>query len=490
MTSVVLTPFSTAWDDERAASAGTAQTAAVADPFIPIYRRGDRVVAWMVVAHLVLAGLLAPVYDTWLVTAVVGIGGAALYYLCMGFAGGRFVTRNVAGLALQTFCALHIYQMRGLAEMHFFFFTAVTAMIVYQDWRAMWLGVLAIIAQHILFSLWHNSGVHPGGQHFFEPDRVSLLKISFHFGIALVQVAFAAWCAHILRKSTERSFALAAANERLQEWEGQLETHNDWLVDRAASLEEKLRQSQKMDAIGKLAGGVAHDFNNILMLIRLHADLALAPGRGEGARRADIENIRRDADNAEQLTRRLLTLGRRQVLAPSAIELNAAIGNLSEVIRRLVGDKVEVSIVAGPDLASIWADAGQIQQVLLNLTVNARDAMPNGGRLTITTANVTARQARPSPAGKPVPPGDCVLLTVEDTGVGMAEDVRARIFEPFFTTKEVTQGSGLGLATVEDIVKQSGGHVWVQSEPGAGTTFKLLFPTHQPTGNSSATCSV
>ena len=421
MTSVVVAPFSSAWRDESAPSTANAQAVAVADPFTPIYRRGDLVVAWLVAAHLVLAALLAPVYDTWPVAAIVGIGAATMYYVCMAFAGGRFVTRNVAGLVLQTFCALHIYQMRGMAEMHFFFFTAVTAMIVYQDWRAMWLGVLAIIAQHTLFSVWHNEGVHPGGMAFFEPSRVSLAKIGFHFGIALVQVAFAAWCAHIWRSATERSFALDAAKEAL-------EKSNERLAQRAASLEDQLRESRKLDAVGKLAGGVAHDFKTLLMVIQSHAEFALSPAETESMRRADLEQIRRAAETGTQLSRQLLTLGQKQALDPRRVDLNVTIGDTAQMIRRLAGAKVDVSVVTGRDLAGIWVDPGQILQVLLNLVVNASDAMPRGGRLRIETANVHFGHGFHGTPFTVIPPGEYVMLAVEDTGVGMSEDTRAQIF--------------------------------------------------------------
>src|SRR4051812_40286888 len=323
----------------------------------------------MIAAHLVLASFLAPVYDTWRVAAIVGVGSAALYYFCMRFAGGSFLTRNMAGLVLQAFCALHIYQMRGLAEMHFFFFTAVTAMIIYQDWRAMWLGVFAIIAQHSLFSFWHNEGVHPGGMAFFEPDRVSLLKIAFHFGIALAQVAFAAWCAHVWRSSTERSIALARTNERMLEREDALEKSNQRLAERAASLEDQLRQSHAMDAVGRAAGGIAHDFNNLLTVIQSHAEFALSPAQPETTRQADLEQIRRAADRAAELARQLLAVGRTQSAGPGDVDLNAVVSDTLGTIGRILGDKIDVAVVAGTELDAVWANPGHLQQMLLKLVV-------------------------------------------------------------------------------------------------------------------------
>jgi two-component system cell cycle sensor histidine kinase/response regulator CckA len=476
MTAVLGAPFSTAWRGEETRSATISQSAAVADPFFPIYKRGDRVMAWMVAAHLVLAACLAPVNSTWYVTAGVGIGAAALYYLCMVFAGGRFITRNVAGLTLMTFCALHIYQMGGMAEMHFFFFTAVTAMIIYQDWRSMWLGVFAIIIQHSIFCYWHNQGVHPGGMKFFEPMHVSLTKLGFHFGIALVQTAFAAWCARIWRLNSERTFALVAANERLQADEDRLERNNGWLTQRASTLEEQLRESQKMDVVGRLAGGVAHDFNNLLTVIQAHAEFAGSDQASDAARKADIDGILQATHSGARLTRQLLTIGRKQVVAPASIDLNEIVTENIEMIRRLAGKDIAITHDVSPDLGHIWADPQQLQQVLLNLVINARDAMPAGGRLRLHTAKVAVGEGTASATEAAIPAGEYVMLTVEDSGTGMTAEVRAHIFEPFFTTKTLGRGTGLGLATVQEVLRQANGHIGVESQPGIGTTFKVFFP--------------
>jgi PAS domain S-box-containing protein len=242
-------------------------------------------------------------------------------------------------------------------------------------------------------------------------------------------------------------------------------------------LEEQFRQSQKMDAVGRLAGGVAHDFNNLLTVIQAHAEFALA-GESEDERRADIEEIRRTAESAARLTRQLLTFSRKQTLSPTAIDLNDAIAGMLGMVRRLIGDNIEVVVSAGTDLAEIWADPGQIQQILLNLAVNARDAMPSGGVLRFETANISVGEGYMGAAASTIPPGDYVMLAVQDTGIGMTEEVRSRVFEPFFTTKQPGHGTGLGLSTVYGIVRQSQGHIWVYSEPGMGTAFKVLFPPH------------
>jgi PAS domain S-box-containing protein len=243
-------------------------------------------------------------------------------------------------------------------------------------------------------------------------------------------------------------------------------------------LEEQFRQSQKMDAVGRLAGGVAHDFNNLLTVIQAHAEFALSGTDSEEERRRDIEEIKKTAENAARLTRQLLTFSRKQAVTPANLDLNDAIAGMLGMVKRLIGDNIEVVTVAGKDLSSIWADPGQIQQVLLNLAVNARDAMPDGGVLRFETANIHMGEGYVGAASAAIPPGDYVMLAVQDTGIGMTEEIRSRVFEPFFTTKQPGQGTGLGLSTVYGIVKQAGGHIWVYSEPGMGTAFKVFFPQH------------
>jgi PAS domain S-box-containing protein len=244
-------------------------------------------------------------------------------------------------------------------------------------------------------------------------------------------------------------------------------------------LEEQFRQSQKMDAVGRLAGGVAHDFNNLLTVIQAHAEFALSGTDSEEDRRRDIEEIRKTADNAARLTRQLLTFSRKQSVTPIHLDLNEAISGMLGMIQRLIGDNIEVVTIAGTNLESIWADPGQIQQVILNLAVNARDAMPDGGVLRFETANINVGEGYVGAASVAIPAGQYVMLAVQDTGVGMTEEIRTRVFEPFFTTKQAGHGTGLGLSTVYGIVKQASGHIWVYSEPGMGTAFKVFFPPHR-----------
>jgi PAS domain S-box-containing protein len=237
--------------------------------------------------------------------------------------------------------------------------------------------------------------------------------------------------------------------------------------------EEQLRQAQKMEAIGRLAGGVAHDFNNLLTVITGRSELLLARLAGNEALRSEATVIHGAAQRAAGLTRQLLAFSRKQVLQVRLLDLNEVVAGAETILRRLIGEDVELATVLRPGVGKVRADPGQIEQVIMNLVVNARDAMPQGGRLTLETAAVELDQAYRL-QHPPAVPGPYVMMALSDTGVGMDPATRAHLFEPFFTTK--AQGTGLGLATVYGIVKQSEGYVWVYSEPGQGTTFKVYLP--------------
>jgi signal transduction histidine kinase/ActR/RegA family two-component response regulator len=272
----------------------------------------------------------------------------------------------------------------------------------------------------------------------------------------------------------ERTSELQRTNDRL----GREIAEHHRTIQALRSSEEQLRQSHKLEAVGRLAGGIAHDFNNLLSVVLSYSSLLLNELPPDSPFLSDIEEIRGAGNRAADLTQQLLAFSRQQVLEPRVLNLNDIVAGVDKMLRRVLGEDVDLRTVVDPELGLVKADPGQIEQVIFNLALNARDAMPTGGKLTIETGNYELDELYAREHAE-IAPGPHVMLAVSDTGQGMDKGTQARIFEPFFTTKEQGKGTGLGLSTVFGIVKQSGGSIWLYSEPGAGSTFKIYFPRCQ-----------
>jgi PAS domain S-box-containing protein len=304
------------------------------------------------------------------------------------------------------------------------------------------------------------------------PDEVSA-------NIAKARAGLSATIETVRRRKDGRTIEIALTVSPIRDGQGKitgLATIARDIAERKR-LEGQLLHSQKMEAVGRLAGGVAHDFNNLLSIIVGYAYLIQSSTPEENPIRNAADEIMLAVERAGALTRQLLAFSRKQVMQPEVLNLNDVVAGIGKIVPRLIGEDIDVRVIPSADLQNVKADPGQLEQVIMNLVVNARDAMPGGGKLTIETANISFREEEAHQHG--VHAGDYVLLAVSDTGHGMDAATRSHIFEPFFTTKEAGKGTGLGLATVHGIVNQSNGHIWVYSELGQGTTFKVYFPVTQ-----------
>ena len=286
------------------------------------------------------------------------------------------------------------------------------------------------------------------------------------------------------RRKDGATFPVLVENRVLRDSEGRIIGMRSTIQDiterkkaeqEIAALQEQFRQSQRMEAIGQLAGGIAHDFNNILTIIKGYSQLSLSELKGNDPLRENIEEIQKASERAANLTHQLLAFSRRQIMDVKVLDVNTVLRDLDKMLHRIIGEDIELIRLLAEDLGRVKVDPGQIEQVIMNLAVNARDAMPKGGKLTIETANVEL-DGKYALKHIAVKPGHYVMLSMSDTGCGMTPEVKDRVFEPFFTTKEKGKGTGLGLSTVYGIVKQSEGNIWVYSEPGRGTTFKIYLP--------------
>ena len=598
-----------------------------------IYERGNWLMKRFVLGHLLIAVVLSTAYKTWIPTAIVGSFAFLLFYIPVTFLPTSSITRVLCGISLQTFVALHIYQMHGIAEMHLFFFTAFTMMIVYYDWASMLPGALLIIAQRFVFAVLHNSGYN---LYFFEKPYIGFRELWFYFAIAISHMVICGWWAQLLRKqalndaqqrrqiadsrkqieeqltitrnseaalqeatrdllSTQHLLEIdiqvrQQAQQTLREKEEILRSvlsnlvdavivadqdnrflvynpaaqrmfgpqvpdipatdwaqeyvfsragtstimsseemplaramkghdvddmellvqmpttaESFWITVNARPLrdhrgkvcgcvlvcrdlterklaeealyesEKQLRQAQKMEAVGRLAGGVAHDFNNLLTVIAGYSNLLFYDPKCNDEQRDHAEQIQQAAERAAALTGQLLTFSRKQVVRNRAVHLNTTIEGIGNMLRRLAGEDVELVYRLNPELGAVIADPGQIEQVIMNLAINARDSMPGGGKLIFETRNAVVDSSRLA-HNPEIEPGAYALLTVTDSGCGMSAETQAQIFEPFFTTKEKGKGTGLGLSIVYGIVQQSGGYITVTSREGHGSTFAIYIP--------------
>jgi signal transduction histidine kinase len=502
---------------------------AVASAFRQIHLEGDRIVKFVIGVHCLVALCLAPFYETWTLTLGVGGLAAGLFLAGAYLLPGSFFTRCLAGVSLQTFTALHIYQLHGLAEMHFFFFTAFTVLIVYRDWISLWPGALLIIGQHAAFAYLHNIG---SDIYFFTDPYIDVTKLFFHFSIALGHVALCGyWAARLRRKSlfqTNAQYELSKLMGETQEKSEligrvaeELEAKNEALsltnvrLDASLQTEKRMRQqldqkmgelaqaqsqlvhAEKMASLGQLTAGVAHEINNpinfvfagtnaleknlghLLRLVDCYEE-AERDGRLDEATRQRVRDLKEEIEYGElrgelgqlvnsikkgasrtaEIVKGLRNFARTDSEEKKPANLHEGIDSTLLILQSSLADRVKVVKHYDADLPPVECHLGQLNQVFMNILSNALHAIDGRGTITITTRDR---------------PGH-VELCFADTGRGMSAEVSKRIFEPFFTTKEVGKGTGLGLSITYGIIQKHHGTIAVESNPGAGATFRITLP--------------
>jgi len=378
---------------------------------------------------------------------------------------GEILTRQTVAVGQMLMSALLIHLTGGRIETHFHVFGSLAILAFYRDWKVLISASAVVFVDHLL-------------RGFFWPESVygalsaPVWRSFEHAGWVVFEVTFLILA---IRKSLSEMHLVA---ERQAKLEALKETIEHTVAERTTDLrrsEEQLRQSQKMEAVGRLAGGVAHDFNNLLTVIGGYCALSL-PQLGEtDPLQRNMMEIQKAADRAKALTGQLLAFSRKQVLQPRVLNLNEVVHSMEKMLQRLIGEDIDLSTIFEAPLGRVKADPGQIEQVVMNLAVNARDAMPRGGKLTISTNNVIIDQTMHI-RNRALEPGQYIVLAISDNGMGMTEEVQSHLFEPFFTTKGLGKGTGLGLATCHGIICQSGGDIRVYSELNSGTTFRIYLP--------------
>ncbi len=433
-----------------------------------IYARGDRLILRFVLAHAAIAIALAEFYDTWLISLVVSAAAASMFWVSTRLAPGAFVTRCIAGVSLQTFCALHIYQMHGLAEMHFFFFTASTMLIVYHDSRSMWPGTLLIIAQHILFALLHNSGTQ---LYFFEEDYVGFTKLFFHFGIALVQVGVASYWAHLLRKRTlwdvYQRDQIQHAADTTERQSARLEE----LVAQLGAAKERAEESTriKSEFLATMSHEIRTPMNGILGMTDVLLDTELSPEQRDVAQTAKRSGLALLAILNDILDLSKIESGK-FVLENAPFAPHAVLADVGDMMQHVARSKqLELRVRAASDAPlAVLGDSGRLRQVLVNLVGNALKFTEHGHvalELRVTTTTAGAKRLH---------------IAVSDTGIGISASALERLFEPFTQADSTTSrrygGTGLGLAISRRLIRMMGGELNAQSTPGEGSTFLVDLP--------------